>query len=194
MTKRRSPWVFLGIILLLSVVAGGSMEYVRREEASRLATLTKQVSETTTKVTQMQNREAKLKADESARKELAGRLINLKQEELYSQLLMAMARAGRSSGVTLSNITFAADTSGQVVASLLTTQASGTEAQVLQFIRLLEEGSPAGWLEDLQWNVPMQKGGEESVGSATLKIKLYGPQLKAGEPKPPTAQQGSKSK
>ncbi len=186
MKKRSNPWVFFTLVFLLVAAGGGFMEYLRQDEVKKVDALAQQVSEAQKKEQQLKSREAKLKATEKQRTELEARLLDLKDGNLYAQHLMNLVNESRSSGAKIPQISFATSSGGNYTIMSLSTSATGSEAQVLQFIRLLEEGAPLGRIDTIAWGMPVENGQDPNAvqGTVTIKLDSYGP-LNLTQPKAP---------
>lgn len=182
MTRRSSPWTILLLTLVLCLLGIAVMEYMRYAQNTVNADLEQQVKDANAKAAILRNREEKLKQNEAFRNEVEPRLLRAADGQVHAQILMAVVRAARESGVTASPIAFGSD-SGKSGAKAKTPglgmgisfQIDGSEAQVLRFIALLEEGKPLSQIGTIQWNIPIQKGQDPAShrGAISLKITVH---------------------
>ncbi|MFZ5816323.1 MAG: hypothetical protein ACOY93_13670 [Bacillota bacterium] len=184
MKRRSNPWLFFILTLLVVAVGGGIMEYMRRTEQAKVDELDTQIREARSKIQSLAAREAKLKVNEARRKDIETRLLDAKAGNIYAQDLMAMVRASRATATQLPQVSFNARDAGSVAAMGIGTTVTGTETQLLEFIRLLENGRPVTQVNNISWAIPIENGTSGGSGSVTLSLTLYGP-LRLPQAPPP---------
>lgn len=186
MIKRSHPWTVFFIVLPLTLLTLGGLEYLRNEAVKRVEAVEVKVQEATKQVTALNAREAKLKASEAERKEMEARLLSLKDGNRYAQSLMTPVTASRATGPQLAVIGFTTSKTGVITTTGLNLSATGTEEQVLGFVRRLEEGRPLVRVNSVSWNITTQRG-ISGFGTVQLQLSLFGPFEEPAKAKAPAA-------
>ena len=193
MKRQSSPWRILILTFLLCLLGGGLMEYMRYEQKAINAELDKQVKEADAKAAALRNREKKLKETKAFRNEIEPRLLRETEGQVQAQILMAVVRAARQSGATTLPISFGSGQKNQArsseggISRSISFQVNGSEAQLLRFIGLLEEGKPLSHIGTITWNLPFERGQDPYAagGNASLQITVYSDPAKPAAPKKP---------
>ncbi len=176
--KRRSfPWTILILTFLVCAAGVGVMEYMRSTQQAINTDLDAQLKEANTKVSALRKREAALQQGRAEREALEPRLLQPADGQVDGQLLMTVVRAARTAGVKASPVTFGGGKSKTASAGDLgiTFSVTGSEAQVLHFLRILEEGKPLAQIGTITWGMPVQKGMDPyaNQGSVALEISFF---------------------
>lgn len=178
MKRRSSPWQLFVLLLLVAAVAVGGMEYLRREQKKVNTTLAMQVDQAIQAVSDLKRREQALAPGRPARQALEEHLMDASQGNYYSQHLMNLVEAGRESGVEVDPLRFGTPgLLGGIRSIDVSTAVRGTEVQVQEFIRLLEEGKPLGWFISVSYAGAMDPGVSASTNpmEIALTVTMYGP-------------------
>lgn len=179
-----SSWRLAVAVLLICGCAVGYMEQLRRTEVNHLNDLKRDLQRASVQANGLRAREAALVKTRAERTALERRLLDEQDGAYYRQIYMSLIEAGRSSGVRLDGLTFKpAPPVGTVRAVQASGPVVGTEAQLLHFFRLLEEGRPVTRLEKiaLQWrtgpatSLDAADSGGTATGNAAVELVLFGP-------------------
>lgn len=165
-------------VLVMAVAVVGFFEQERRALQDNLQALRSDVDQASKQLIQLRERERKLAETREARTALASHLMDAENGTYYRQLLETMVAASRTAGVKLDRITFTSSPPvGAASAANLTAAASGTEAQLLSFVRHLEEGQPLGQFAKLNWNGQISAKADPGriTGQIQFDVVLYGP-------------------
>lgn len=178
MRQRSKPWHLTVLLLLVAIAAVGGMEYLRRQQVTATDRLSSQVTDALTKVNSLKQREAALAKSRDQRQYVEDHLMKANEGEYFAQLLRTLVQAARQSNVTADVASFAnPGTIGEVQLDAVNMDVSGTESQVREFIRLVEEGQPFGRFTQLDWNGDFNRSLREDANPVklTARFELFGP-------------------
>lgn len=178
MRQRSSPWHLLILLLLVAIAAVGGMEYLRRQQVAATNSVSAQVTDAVAKVNSLKQREAALAKSREQRQYIEDHLMKAGDGEYFAQLLRTVVGAARESNVTADIASFANPVEiGEVKTGAVNMDVTGTEAQIREFIRLVEEGQPFGRFTQLAWNGEFSRSFREDANPVklTARFQLYGP-------------------
>lgn len=133
--------VFYVLVLLLLIGVGG-LEYTQYNERVKVEDLVRKEQDLKTKVDALRKREAAAENLKPMIAQYESQLLKPEQGNYYAQLLLDGVANQRLSGAKFPQYAFAAaGTAGKFPRFSITGSATGSEAQVLEFIRRFEEGS-----------------------------------------------------
>lgn len=132
----------LYVLVLVLLVAVGGLEYYQNKEQTQVEDLARKEKDLKTKAESLRKREEAAQKLKPVIAQFEAQLLKPDKGNYYSQLLLDGVGNKRLSGAQFPQYQFAeAGSAGKFPRYSITGSASGTEAQVAEFIRRFEEGT-----------------------------------------------------